>query len=199
MARIGCYPGSFDPPTVAHLAVAAAARDQHGLDRVDLVVSRVPLGKATVLRPRFDHRIAVLEAVAARVGWLEVVVSDHRYVADLAEGYDVVVMGADKWAQVLDPVFYAGSAAARDASVARLPTVAVAPRGVEEGGDPPPGTLRTPSGLTVDEAHRHVSSTAARGGRRDLMVAEAIAFDERTGAWTDPARYDAWLATDPDF
>ncbi|MEC8920902.1 MAG: nicotinic acid mononucleotide adenylyltransferase, partial [Actinomycetota bacterium] len=32
--RHGVYPGSFDPPTLAHLAVADAARRRHGLDRV---------------------------------------------------------------------------------------------------------------------------------------------------------------------
>ena len=34
---IGCYPGSFNPPTVAHLAVAESAVEQAGLDRLDLV------------------------------------------------------------------------------------------------------------------------------------------------------------------
>ena len=36
---VGAYPGTFNPPTRAHLAVAAAAREQCGLARVDLVVS----------------------------------------------------------------------------------------------------------------------------------------------------------------
>jgi len=35
---VGCYPGSFNPPTIAHLAVADAARRQAGLDSVDLVL-----------------------------------------------------------------------------------------------------------------------------------------------------------------
>jgi hypothetical protein len=171
--RIGCYPGSFDPPTVAHVAVAEAARAAHRLDRVDLVVSRVPLGKDVVVRPTLDERVAVLEALATRLGWLAVVVSDRRLIADLAEGYDVVIMGADKWAQVRDPAFYDGSAEARDAAVARLPEVALAPRGSDEVG-----------GLTIAAEHRHVSSTAARAGARDLMVPEAREFDLRTGAWT---------------
>jgi hypothetical protein len=177
--RVGCYPGSFDPPTVAHLAVAEAARAAHRLDRVELVVSRVPLGKRVVVRPTLDDRVAVLERLAARVGWLGVVVSDRRLIADLAEGYDVVIMGADKWAQVQDPAFYDGSHAARDAAVARLPELALAPRGTDDAGH-----------LDVDPDLRHVSSTAARAGARELMVPEAREIDERPGAWTDTARYD---------
>ena len=180
MVRVGCYPGSFDPPTVAHVAVAEAARAAHRLDRVDLVVSRVPFGKDLAERPTLEERVDVLEHLATRLGWLGVVVSDHRLVADLAEGYDVVIMGADKWAQVQDPAFYGDSAAARTVAVARLPEVALAPRGIDGTGT-----------LMVDPDLRHVSSTAARAGARELMVPEAMAFDDLTGAWTDPDRYDA--------
>jgi hypothetical protein len=187
VVRVGCYPGSFNPATMAHVAVAEAARTEHRLDRVDLVVSRLPLAKGPVLRPRFEDRIAVLEALASRLGWLAVVVSDGQLIADLADGYDVVIMGADKWAQIHDPVFYDDSVERRDAALARLPAVALAPRELDElvGHDP----------LSVDDRHRSTSSTAAREGQRDLMVPEAREFDDRTGAWTDPARYDAWLAT----
>ena len=58
MSRRGVYPGSFNPPTIAHLAIAQAARDQCGLDRVDLVVSRVALAKEDVRDPPFDDRIS---------------------------------------------------------------------------------------------------------------------------------------------
>jgi nicotinic acid mononucleotide adenylyltransferase len=185
VVRVGCYPGSFNPPTSAHVAVADAARATHGLDRVDLVVSRVPLAKGPVARPRFEDRMAVLGSLADRLGWLAVVVSDGQLIADLAQGYGVVIMGADKWAQIHELRFYDGSADRRDAALARLPTVALAPRDAEELIDHDP--------LAVDQAHRSTSSTAARDGARHLMVPEARDFDELTGAWTDPARYDAWL------
>ena len=61
MTRIGAYPGSFNPPTIAHVAIADAARRQRHLDRVDLVLSRVPLAKEHVQLPLFEHRVAVLE------------------------------------------------------------------------------------------------------------------------------------------
>lgn len=174
--RRGAYPGSFDPPTRAHLAVAEAARRRHRLDRVDLVVSRVALVKGPPRTPTLAQRVAVLEELATRVGWLGVVVSDRQLIVELAEGYDVVVMGADKWRQVGDPAFYGGDPAARDAAIARLPTVAVAPR--------PPWSAPTALLLDVASTHHDVSSTRARAGERSLMVPEAAEADLRHGWWT---------------
>jgi nicotinic acid mononucleotide adenylyltransferase len=99
--RVGAYPGTFDPPTLAHLAIAKAARRQCGLDAVDLVVNAQPLGKAGA-RP-LAGRMAMLEAVTANRPWLRVVTTDRLHLGDIAEGYDVLVLGADKWVQVLDP------------------------------------------------------------------------------------------------
>ena len=160
----GAYPGTFDPPTIAHLAIAEAARAQCGLDQVDLVVNRDPLGK-THLRP-LAARMAMLEAVAESRPWLTVVVTDKLHLADIANGYDVLILGADKWEQVLDVSFYE-SADARDDAVARLPRLAVAPR-LEH---------RVPDECVVlAVALDDVSSTAARAGRHDLVLPEALPF-----------------------
>ena len=70
----------------------------------------------------------VLLAVAATRPWLDATISESRLVADIARGYDAVVMGADKWAQVHDPAWYGGSPAARDTAIAQLPRVLIAPR-----------------------------------------------------------------------
>ncbi|MDQ1449821.1 MAG: hypothetical protein QOC79_2792, partial [Actinomycetota bacterium] len=43
--RRGVYPGSFDPPTIAHAAIAAAAVHAAQLDRLDLAISEIALGK----------------------------------------------------------------------------------------------------------------------------------------------------------
>jgi cytidyltransferase-like protein len=160
----GVYPGTFDPPTIAHLAVAEAALSQCELDSVDLVVNRTPLGKAGV-RP-LATRVAMLEAVATVRPWLHVAVTDQLHIADIADGYDVLILGADKWAQVLDPSFYS-SGADRDAAVARLPKLALAPR----------HGLSLPDGCVVlDVDLSHVSSTAARAGRVEMVLPEAIPF-----------------------
>lgn len=166
------YPGTFDPPTVAHLAIAEAARKQCDLERVDFIVNQRPLGKSG-MRP-LEARLAMLEAVVARRPWLGVVVTDHMHLADIAEGYDILVLGADKWAQVLDSSFYA-SEAARDAAVARLPRLAVAPR---DGLAVPEGCVR----LAVDLPH--VSSSAARAGRGDLVLPEAAILLDMSSAST---------------
>jgi hypothetical protein len=158
---IGAYPGTFDPPTIAHLAIAEAATRQCGLDRLDLVVNAMPIGK--VGAQGVDERIALLEAVAASRPWLAVARTEHRLLADIAAGYDVLVLGADKWAQVVDPGYYA-SIADRDAAVARLPRLAVAPR---DGLPLPDGCI------VLDVDLPHVSSTAARSGRHELVAPEA--------------------------
>jgi hypothetical protein len=88
------------------------------------------------------------------------------HLADIADGYDVLVLGADKWAQVLDPGFYE-STADRDAAVARLPALAVAPR----HGMPVPGEC-----VVLDVDLSHISSTAARAGRDELVLPEVLPF-----------------------
>ncbi|MGH9115397.1 MAG: hypothetical protein ACRDWW_06150 [Acidimicrobiales bacterium] len=180
----GSFPGTFDPPTVAHLAIAEAAWHQGRLDRVDLVVSEDPLGKRPAV-PSLADRVAVLEEVASSRPWLGVRVTALKLVSDLAAGYDAVVLGADKWSQVIDTSWY-GSAAARDAAVAALPRLLLVARPPHEvpAGLPPGAVL-----LDVDAAHATVSSSEARAGRLAWMAPEAARFDEATGAWSDPLRY----------
>ncbi|MYB08403.1 MAG: hypothetical protein F4Y28_00310 [Acidimicrobiia bacterium] len=180
--RFGVYPGSFNPPTIGHVAIAQAARDQRGLFRVDLVVSRVALGKDLTDWPAFEDRVTVLEASVADIDGLEVVVTDHQLLVDIAQGYDVVIMGADKWAQVQDPAFYGNSVEARDQAVNSLSQLelAIAPR--------PPFDVPADSQLNTGPEIVPVSSTGVRQGRLEWMTAAARAFDDATGAWSDPDR-----------
>lgn len=154
---IGCYPGSFDPPTIGHLAVARAALEHCRLDRLDLVLSEDPLGK-----PRaspLHERMARLEAAVAGIAGLSVRRSSSRLLVEICDGYDVLVVGADKWAQLLDPAWY-GSEEARDEALSRLPRVVVAPRA---GAAVPEGVEILP----VDPAVLAVSSSDVRAGRHD--------------------------------
>lgn len=183
--RTGAYPGSFDPPTVAHLAIADAAIARCDLDRLDLVLSEVALGKSDH-HVRLADRFAVLSRIADRHPRLGATVTPHRLLVDIAAGYDVVVMGADKWVQVADPAWYGGQAE-RDEALSSLPVLAVAPR---PGAEVPAGAVV----LEVGPAHGDVSSTAARAGASDLMAPEAAAFATATGAWLEPDRYARWLA-----
>ncbi|MEY2449858.1 MAG: nicotinate-nucleotide adenylyltransferase [Acidimicrobiaceae bacterium] len=160
----GAYPGTFDPPTIAHLRIAEAAHSQCGLTRVDLLLNREPLGKSPT-RP-LETRLEMLAAVAATRPWLGVVVTDQLHLADIAQDYDVLVLGADKWMQVLDVAFY-GSEIERDAAVARLPRLAVAPR----HDFPVPDNC-----ILLEVDLPHVSSTAARSGQSELVLPEALPF-----------------------
>lgn len=181
--RFGVYPGSFNPPTIGHLAIAQAAAQQRGLERVDLAVSRVALGKEPAVVPAFEDRIAVLEASVADIDGVEVVVTDQQLLIDIAQGYHVVVMGADKWAQVQDPAFYGNSVEARDWAVEALLELdlAIAPR--------PPFAVPSGAELDIDPEMVEVSSSGARQGRSEWMTPEARAFDDATGAWSDPDLY----------
>ena len=184
MSRTGVYPGSFNPPTVAHLAIAAAAREQRSLDRVDLVISRVALAKEDVALPLVEHRVEVLEATADRIPWLAARITEAQLLADIAEGYDVLIMGADKWVQINDLRWYDGEAGRRQA-LARLPELAIVPR--------PPHQVPAAHLLDVAPDLAEVSSTAARAGAVDLMTPEARRFADETGAWVDDASYRSWL------
>ena len=128
MAGIGVYPGSFNPPTRAHLKISLAAVAEYSLQRLDFAISVSALGKAEVEVPSFEHRLEVVEASLRDHQNLAVVVTEAQLITDIADGYDVVVMGADKWHQVNDPAWYNDDAEARDRAVNRLPTIALAPR-----------------------------------------------------------------------
>lgn len=168
----GVFPGSFNPPTVAHLAIADAARRQCGLDRLDLALSRVTLGKEE-MSPTAETRAAALALVlpitppTARPGaptgaTLRAVVTEACLLVDIAAGYDWLVLGADKWEQVRDPGWYGQSEALRDEALRRLPRLALVPR--------PPVRLPielAPAGsliLDLEPWLADVSSTAVRAG-----------------------------------
>jgi hypothetical protein len=186
VSAVGVFPGSFNPPTVAHLAIAEAAVRAHRLDHIVLSVSRSALAKEHVDHPRFEDRIAVLEESVAHTDRISVRVTEHQLLADVAEGFDVVVVGADKWRQIQDPAWYGDDPIERDRVLDRLPTVAVVPR---DG-------LDVPEALVIDvaaDATIDVSSTRARNGELEMMTPAARRFALRSGAWIDVERFERWL------
>ena len=175
---VGVYPGTFDPPTVAHVAIAEAAVQQAGLDRLDLAVSESPLGKNDAGVAPLATRVRLLEAITETRPSLNVVVNPGGLISDIVAGYDAVVLGADKWEQVVDPAWYDGSVAARDEAVRRLPRVLLAPRhGFVPQGLPPDALV-----LDLPSEHLSVSSTGAREGRMEWLASEIHRL------WRPPAR-----------
>ncbi len=148
---------------MAHLAIADRVRVELAVETVDLVISRVALAKEDSVTAPAEQRVAAIRAMG-RTGrpWLGARITEAQLLADIADGYDVLVIGADKWHQLHDVVFYGGSTDARDAALDRLPLLAVAPR----------SGVTTPTGarlhiLSVPAAHHEVSSTAVRRGREE--------------------------------
>lgn len=173
VARRAVFPGSFDPLTVAHVAVVEAVIDQLDVDSVDLVLSEVALAKEHRRGPTAHERAEAVRRIVGGLDHVGVRVTQDQLLADIAEGYDVLVMGADKWHQLLDVAFY-DDLAARDAALARLPEVAVAPRHGSElpsrGEAPVAVTVHV---LDVDDEHHGVSSTGVREGRHDWRAGPA--------------------------
>lgn len=190
--RRGVYPGSFNPPTIAHVAIAEAALAQCQLTSITFAISRRALAKEATDdadRPRMTDRIEVLRTMVAADRRFELLVTEKQLIVDIADGFDVVVMGADKWQQIQDPTFYGDDLAARDQAMAALPELALFPRRPFSTNGAP--TLRLDANvLDLIDA---VSSSRARAGDDHLMVDAARVFDRKTGAWTDPDRYETYL------
>ena len=171
----GCFPGSFDPPTVAHIEIARVAIAHLELDRLDLCISRAAIGKRRAHAP-IDVRVEVLSESLAALPEARVRVTDEQFIVDIASGYDAVVMGADKWRQVNDPAFYDDDQRLARRAVDALPAVAVVAR--------PPDVVPPGAELLIDatELVDGVSSTRARRGDHGVMTDPARRA-ARDGRW----------------
>ncbi len=166
-ARTAVYPGSFNPPTIAHFAVSEAALVQRGLTSVVWMVSERALGKLDVDHGPTTDRLEVLNETVAAHEWLRVEATEHQLLSDIAESFDVVIMGADKWHQINELHWY-DDHAHRDQQLARLPELAIAPRA---GLDIP-----DVHALDLDPTLADVSSSAARAGDHGLILPSARPF-----------------------
>ena len=189
---LGAYPGSFNPATVAHLAIAEAAWRQCGLERLDLVVSRSPLGKEPADLARLEDRLDVLERIAASRPWLGVRTTDARLLADVAEGYDVLIVGGDKWLQLIDPVWYGGSELARDEALRRIRRVVVAPRRTHPvaGCEVLDGHQARACGVVNADAHFSTRGDVAQGG--DDVLDRRFGRQRASRAVSDSPRGQIW-------
>lgn len=139
---IGLLAGSFDPPTIAHVALAAAWRAGFGGDVVLVYAERtLPKGPGAE-PPLFDdeRRLEALRRVTAANRGLVGARASHGLLVDQAEAARdrwpsaplTILVGSDKARQLFDPSWYAD----RDAALGRLFAVArlcVAERTGEEG------------------------------------------------------------------
>ncbi len=169
--RTGCFPGSFNPLTIAHLTIAQTTVKQHSLSTLIFVVSERTLAKEDSKQPPADRRADDIRKRIVPHPTLQAAVTPYQLLADIADGYDLVVMGADKWIQIHEDRWYQNTQAKNDA-LARLPLVVIVPRMPYTDDD-----LRTydhPSGVSIlplhDPAIAEVSSTMVRQGKTEWLA-----------------------------
>jgi nicotinic acid mononucleotide adenylyltransferase len=169
--RRGCFPGSFDPLTIAHLRIAEAVIAHHLLTTLTFVVSERTLAKEDSNQPSAELRAENIRQRITERPSLQAAITPHQLLADIALGYDLIVVGADKWIQIHEDRWYEDTASKR-ATLAHLPFVVVIPRppySVDDlrAYDHDPGfsilELRDP---TIAE----ISSTAVRNGRTEWLA-----------------------------
>jgi nicotinate-nucleotide adenylyltransferase len=182
--RIGIYGGSFDPPHLAHLALARVARDALALDELRLMPAGQPWQKPG-LHADATQRVAMLRLLLAgepgmavdarelhRSGASYTVDTLRELSAEVPDAELFLVMGADQFAKL--------HTWHEAAELPRLATLAVAAR---EGqavrppagwAGPPPEWRELPLPRT-DISATEVRRQAAAGNALAPLVGEAVA------------------------
>jgi nicotinamide-nucleotide adenylyltransferase len=176
--RTGLLPGSFNPPTEAHLALAEAGRDS-GLDAIVYVLSKRTVDKERVTGIPLADRLELLSRLAEPHGDGVAFVNRGLYVDQAAALRQVLprarelvfLVGFDKIVQIFDPRYYDD----RDVALSELferASFLVAPRGESDERDLH-ALLEEPRnrafrervrGIALSPEHRHSSSTRVRQG-----------------------------------
>ena len=196
--RVGVLAGSFNPPTLAHVALADSALTYGALDLIVWSISRVTVDKEAVTRASLDARLIALaalteardhDAAALIMGGLYADQA-HALRATLPQLTDLAfIMGYDKIAQIFDPRYYTDRDAALDTLFTRA-RVLVAPRGDDDAAQVTALT-QAPANqrwgdrvqtLPLDARWRQLSSTEVRAridhaqSINDLVPPEGLAL-----------------------
>jgi nicotinic acid mononucleotide adenylyltransferase len=125
MARVGILCGSFNPLTLAHTELAAAARAMLQLDCVLLTVAKVTVDKEHVVGLGLEDRLLLLLRYAQRHPPAGVALVNRGLYFEQARAFRSLlggqaalyfVVGMDKLVQILDPRYYQD----RDAALRQL-------------------------------------------------------------------------------
>lgn len=205
------FPGSFNPPTTAHLAMLKQARHfayLHGHMKVYAAISKHIVDKEAVERPLLVDRIVLLDTVLRhhlrhtgimlfnRGLYVEQAEAVRTYFPKVTELYFLI--GFDKIVQILDPRYYED----RDAALRELFALAellVAPRGAA-GTAELTRLLDRPENrqfashihvLPLNTAYRDISSTRIREDPADHeqeVPPEVRRFIRQTHAYAPPVQ-----------
>jgi nicotinate-nucleotide adenylyltransferase len=178
--RIGIFPGAFNPPTKAHLALARAAREQHDLAQiVFLLPEQFPHKLYT--GASFDDRLAMLRDACGADPGLAIASSEHGLFIDIARAFRAggprleicLLCGKDAAERIVHWDYTGAPSFAEQLEEFRL---LVASR---QGEYQAPATLEDKMGLiTLPAAWDEVSSSAVR---------EAIAAGRPWRHWVEDA------------
>lgn len=162
--RVVVLLGAFDPPTVAHIAIAAAASRAEGAPAV-LCMTRAQLARGgdELLDP--VDRLSLLDDLAGERDWGVAVANRGTYL-DVSRAMSdsgiegTFVIGSDKLAQLADPSFYPDGAAGVAATFDEV-RLLVIPR---SGADVKRAHVRTldPADVFSDSAQMAISATEVR-------------------------------------
>ncbi len=194
---VGLFGGSFSPPHVAHLAVAEAARDRLGLDRVLWMPAATPPHKQGQRLAEAHHRLAMTRRAVAgnaafEVSDLEVERSGVSYTIDTLRALQAA-HPATRFCLLLggDTLVQFGSWREPEEILRRVPLVVYPRPGADLAGVPPAVMART---TLLDRPLLDPSSTALRrlmraGHSVRYLVPDAVlAYIAEHGLYAPPAR-----------
>lgn len=209
--NIIAFPGSFNPPTTAHLALLQQARQfasGHAPMHVYAAMSKRTTDKENVERPLMLDRIILLQTVLQHyLPGTGILLFNRGLYVEQAEairsafpkvGRLLFLMGFDKIVQIFDPHYYEN----RDKALSELFALAellVAPRG-ESGEEELAELLHKPENqqfaryvhlLPFDKAYRDISSSEVRQNPEahlDVIPPEVQQFIHETHAYEPPVR-----------
>jgi nicotinic acid mononucleotide adenylyltransferase len=194
---VGLLAGTFNPFTRAHAALAVAGH-RAGCRLVVLAMAPVSLAKEGLERAHPVDRLDWVAAWARRHPWAVVAASSHPLLVDMAEalgratgGRVVLLLGADKAAQLAEPHWYDDPAAAMD-RLDRAATLLVADRAGHRAPDLPLRATPLATAAWVPERSATQARDAAARGLPlgDLLPAAVARGVERTGAYAPRDAYE---------
>ncbi len=113
--RVGILPGSFDPPTRAHVELALEAKKAFKLDSVIFTISRVTIDKEEIEGLCLEDRLLILSLIARELGWVSLAATNRGLYYEQANALRALLgrkakiyflVGMDKVMQILDPRYY---------------------------------------------------------------------------------------------
>jgi nicotinamide-nucleotide adenylyltransferase len=113
--RVGILPGSFNPPTMAHIELARRAKRLFGLDTIFFTLSRVTVDKEKIEGVILEDRLLLLSLIAKELGWAGVAVVNRGLYYEQAKAFRLLVgnrarisfiAGVDKLIQIFDARYY---------------------------------------------------------------------------------------------